>query len=396
MVCLPFYLSVMLLGVAIGVAAEEKIWDCKRTDACTNSGSINCHERYDVCITECDGTGACKGVDVNAHAGKIIVKCSGKACETMEINRYQTATSVNVTCFGNANATCGGMEVHCPRDSNVKCSITCTGPAGICKDVHVFGDETNDDKLACLNCANHGDYPYPNEPCADTAGGEVARYQRGGGTDSISYCANTYTGAPTTPTTAPTKVPTRPPSDSEAEASGSGAAGAIVAVVIVLILGGAAYYKRDAIRAKLSARGGEEKAGGDSGGGGGGTAVVDSSAGVEMRENPLPTSRPMPKAPVAESATARTATALFDYTAQNPDELSFASGNTISVSAVQDHGQGEAWLHGSLPDGRSGIFPANYVEVAAAAEEGRDAAPANMGAAAATNVAKVAMPLTVT
>ena len=54
--------------------------------------------------------------------------------------------------------------------------------------------------------------------------------------------------------------------------------------------------------------------------------------------------------------------ALYDYVAQNHDELSLKTGDVLTISAKQEHGQGDAWLHGSLPDGRTGIFPANYVQ----------------------------------
>ena len=53
--------------------------------------------------------------------------------------------------------------------------------------------------------------------------------------------------------------------------------------------------------------------------------------------------------------------ALYDYAGRNHDELSFAAGDAVTISAVQDHGQGDEWMHGSLPDGRAGLFPANYV-----------------------------------
>ena len=66
---------------------------------------------------------------------------------------------------------------------------------------------------------------------------------------------------------------------------------------------------------------------------------------------------------VAASATApaQVARALYDHAGQNHDELSLAAGDLVTISSVQDHGQGDDWLHGSLPDGRAGIFPANYV-----------------------------------
>lgn len=48
--------------------------------------------------------------------------------------------------------------------------------------------------------------------------------------------------------------------------------------------------------------------------------------------------------------------ALFPYTAANPDELSFAKDDIISVTAREE----EAWWRGEL-NGVSGLFPSNYV-----------------------------------
>jgi myosin I len=54
--------------------------------------------------------------------------------------------------------------------------------------------------------------------------------------------------------------------------------------------------------------------------------------------------------------------ALYDFAAENPDELSFATGDIIDItdSSAPD------WWQGSC-NGASGIFPANYVEKVAAA-----------------------------
>ena len=59
----------------------------------------------------------------------------------------------------------------------------------------------------------------------------------------------------------------------------------------------------------------------------------------------------------------KTARVKYSYPAGSADELTLTAGDRITISAVQDHGQGHEWLHGSLEDGRSGIFPANYVKM---------------------------------
>merc|ERR1719244_2022155 len=52
-------------------------------------------------------------------------------------------------------------------------------------------------------------------------------------------------------------------------------------------------------------------------------------------------------------------TALFPYTAQYEDELSFEAGDTIMVTGKEE----EAWWRGEV-GGKSGVFPSNYVEPA--------------------------------
>ena len=51
------------------------------------------------------------------------------------------------------------------------------------------------------------------------------------------------------------------------------------------------------------------------------------------------------------------AVALYSYEASSPDELSFAAGNIISVTA-----QDQSWWTGSF-GGRTGVFPSNFVEL---------------------------------
>merc|ERR1719483_1495339 len=52
-------------------------------------------------------------------------------------------------------------------------------------------------------------------------------------------------------------------------------------------------------------------------------------------------------------------TALFPYTAQYEDELSFEAGDAVMVTAKEE----EAWWRGEV-GGKSGVFPSNYVEPA--------------------------------
>ena len=76
-------------------------------------------------------------------------------------------------------------------------------------------------------------------------------------------------------------------------------------------------------------------------------------------------------ADLTEAAPAQTGRTLFAYAGQNHDELSFAAGCIVSVSAVQSHGQGPDWLHGTLiAGGEEGIFPTSYVEILPAAASG--------------------------
>ena len=51
------------------------------------------------------------------------------------------------------------------------------------------------------------------------------------------------------------------------------------------------------------------------------------------------------------------AKAIYDYTAVTPEELSIAEGDVIKVTDALD----SDWWTGEV-GGRSGTFPANYVE----------------------------------
>lgn len=52
--------------------------------------------------------------------------------------------------------------------------------------------------------------------------------------------------------------------------------------------------------------------------------------------------------------------ALYDYTKDKDDELSFTAGTVIYVVKKNDDG----WFEG-VADGITGLFPGNYVEVVA-------------------------------
>jgi len=53
-----------------------------------------------------------------------------------------------------------------------------------------------------------------------------------------------------------------------------------------------------------------------------------------------------------------TATALYDYCGQSPEDLSFYAGDIVTVTAEDD---GNGWLTGEL-NGLTGIFPTSYVQ----------------------------------
>ncbi|XP_060787349.1 vinexin isoform X2 [Neoarius graeffei] len=74
-----------------------------------------------------------------------------------------------------------------------------------------------------------------------------------------------------------------------------------------------------------------------------------------------PTEKPVPiKPPSVQVLEYGEAVALFNFNADLPVELSFRKGEVISITRrVDDH-----WLEGRIPGtARSGIFPANYVQV---------------------------------
>ncbi|KAF7258245.1 hypothetical protein EG68_04776 [Paragonimus skrjabini miyazakii] len=51
--------------------------------------------------------------------------------------------------------------------------------------------------------------------------------------------------------------------------------------------------------------------------------------------------------------------ARFDFTAEDSEELSFFRGDVIEVIGQEN----EHWWRGRLPNGRTGLFPSNYVDL---------------------------------
>ncbi|XP_039875756.1 vinexin isoform X2 [Simochromis diagramma] len=74
-----------------------------------------------------------------------------------------------------------------------------------------------------------------------------------------------------------------------------------------------------------------------------------------------PTEKPTPiKSPTLQVLEYGEAVALFNFNADLPVELSFRKGEVISITRQVD----DQWLEGRIPGtSRSGIFPANYVQV---------------------------------
>ncbi|KAJ8965768.1 hypothetical protein NQ314_003909 [Rhamnusium bicolor] len=78
--------------------------------------------------------------------------------------------------------------------------------------------------------------------------------------------------------------------------------------------------------------------------------VLNSSGKVSGRTTPVSTTR------MQQEVVIDKVVALYPYAAGNPDELTFAKDDIISVTAREE----EAWWRGEL-NGVSGLFPSNYV-----------------------------------
>ena len=73
---------------------------------------------------------------------------------------------------------------------------------------------------------------------------------------------------------------------------------------------------------------------------------------------PLP-SKPGETAAVDQATKTPGAIAKFPFVPEAEDELKLAKGDEIfDISKVEDD-----WYKGTLKDGRTGIFPANYVNI---------------------------------
>ena len=56
--------------------------------------------------------------------------------------------------------------------------------------------------------------------------------------------------------------------------------------------------------------------------------------------------------------------AIWAFPSEEPGELNFAAGARITVTGKDVPGWAGTWWAGRLPDGSSGIFPADYIKLA--------------------------------
>lgn len=73
----------------------------------------------------------------------------------------------------------------------------------------------------------------------------------------------------------------------------------------------------------------------------------------------MPAPAPTPAAAPPETGNDDKAEALYDYDAQEENEISFQEGETIYEIEQVD----ENWWRGRTVDGSTGLFPANYVQL---------------------------------
>jgi hypothetical protein len=83
------------------------------------------------------------------------------------------------------------------------------------------------------------------------------------------------------------------------------------------------------------------------------------AAGYGGTAPPPPPPQPQPAKPPSLRSARPQARALYAYAPQAGDELQLRAGDMISVDQQMDDG----WWSGTLPDGRNGVFPSNYVQM---------------------------------
>ena len=67
---------------------------------------------------------------------------------------------------------------------------------------------------------------------------------------------------------------------------------------------------------------------------------------------------------MADNTRKRRAKVVFNYTAENPDELSLPLGSTVEILGEEEEG----WWRGKL-DEKEGVFPSNFVQLIKETEE---------------------------
>lgn len=90
------------------------------------------------------------------------------------------------------------------------------------------------------------------------------------------------------------------------------------------------------------------------------TPVSDSSTNKTSSAPSIP-QRPHPSS-ANPGSQQQMATALFDYKAQQPEDLSFKKGDSIAIIR-KSNSQNDWWLGKNISTGAQGNFPANYVKL---------------------------------
>jgi len=84
---------------------------------------------------------------------------------------------------------------------------------------------------------------------------------------------------------------------------------------------------------------------------------ADATAPPQMVEKPVPAHAPAPKPTPVPPSRAQKAKALYDFAAQEPNELGFKVGDIIILRTMKGD-----WWEGEL-NGKKGLLPSNYVEL---------------------------------